>query len=174
MRGNQAGARRLARLGSSDYRTANIPMASIRSGRMNGLLASLGPVGAVLVWMAPALCFGGATGFVNGGLVVWDGIDAFIVTLGTMGIMRSLVAWIPDGDPSRLISRCAMSASRSVTAAALTPRVNPDQSSAVHPICGTGPSNHPVRPTAAFMRSAPRLSSEGNLRHETQFRPQHK
>lgn len=64
---------------------------------MNGLLGSLGPVGAVIVGMVLALCFGGLAGFANGGLVVWGRIDAFIVTLGTMGIMRSLVTWISDG-----------------------------------------------------------------------------
>lgn len=64
---------------------------------MNGLLTSLGAVGAMIIGMVLALCFGGLAGFINGGLVVWGRIDAFIVTLGTMGIMRSLVTWISDG-----------------------------------------------------------------------------
>lgn len=41
--------------------------------------------------------FGGAAGFVNGGLVVWGRIDAFIVTLGTMAIIRSPITWMSDG-----------------------------------------------------------------------------
>lgn len=64
---------------------------------MNGLMGALGPTGALIAGMALALGFGGMAGFVNGALVVWGRIDAFIVTLGTMGIMRSLVTWISDG-----------------------------------------------------------------------------
>lgn len=64
---------------------------------MNAMLPSLGAKGALLAGLALAFAFGGAAGMANGGLVVWGRIDAFIVTLGTMGIMRSLITWMSDG-----------------------------------------------------------------------------
>lgn len=64
---------------------------------MNATLPVLGAWGALLSGLALALLFGGVAGFINGGLVVWGRIDAFIVTLGTMGIMRSLITWMSDG-----------------------------------------------------------------------------
>jgi len=44
-----------------------------------------------------ALVLGVVAGFVNGILITKVGIEAFIVTLGTMGIYRSLVTWIANG-----------------------------------------------------------------------------
>ncbi|MDF3856327.1 MULTISPECIES: ABC transporter permease [Paracoccus] len=64
---------------------------------MNALLPMTGAVGALILGLLLAFAFGGAAGLVNGGLVVWGRIDAFIVTLGTMGIMRSLITWMSDG-----------------------------------------------------------------------------
>ncbi|WP_308915881.1 ABC transporter permease [Jannaschia sp. LMIT008] len=65
---------------------------------MNGLLPTLGPgVALVLVGMAAALATGLVAGFVNGFLITTMRIEAFIVTLGTMGIYRSLVTWLADG-----------------------------------------------------------------------------
>lgn len=64
---------------------------------MNGLMAPLGPLGAVVAGLALAIAFGGLAGLFNGGFVVWGRIDAFIVTLGTMGIMRALITWMSDG-----------------------------------------------------------------------------
>lgn len=64
---------------------------------MNALLTMMAPAPALILGMAVALLIGMAAGFVNGGLVVYARIEAFIVTLGTMGIMRSLVTWISDG-----------------------------------------------------------------------------
>lgn len=64
---------------------------------MNAMLPALGPVAALILGLMLALAFGGMAGLVNGGLVVWGRIDAFIVTLGTMGIMRSLITWMSDG-----------------------------------------------------------------------------
>ncbi|MTE01894.1 ABC transporter permease [Paracoccus sp. YIM 132242] len=64
---------------------------------MNAMLPTLGPFLSLVAGLLLALLFGGAAGFVNGGLVVWGKIDAFIVTLGTMGIMRSLITWMSDG-----------------------------------------------------------------------------
>ena len=51
----------------------------------------------VLLGMAVALVAGLAAGAINGFLITALGIEAFIVTLGTMGIYRSLVTWIADG-----------------------------------------------------------------------------
>jgi ribose transport system permease protein len=53
--------------------------------------------GVVLVGMAAALVFGFLAGLVNGLLVTKARIEAFIVTLGTMGIFRSLITWLADG-----------------------------------------------------------------------------
>ncbi len=65
---------------------------------MNSALPSLGvglPI--VLLGVAVALVAGIAVGLVNGLLITKLGIEAFIVTLGSMGIYRSLVTWLADG-----------------------------------------------------------------------------
>ncbi|MDO6614804.1 MULTISPECIES: ABC transporter permease [Pacificibacter] len=65
---------------------------------MNGLLPSMGagwPL--VMVGLLTAIVAGTAAGFINGFLITTMRIDAFIVTLGTMGIYRSLVTWLADG-----------------------------------------------------------------------------
>ena len=65
---------------------------------MNGLLPTMGPgVPLVLAGMAVAIVAGTAAGALNGFLVTTMRIEAFIVTLGTMGIYRSLVTWLADG-----------------------------------------------------------------------------
>ncbi len=65
---------------------------------MNTLLASMGPGVAVIgVGVVLALASGLVAGAINGLLVTRAGIEAFIVTLGTMGIYRSLVTWLADG-----------------------------------------------------------------------------
>ncbi|WP_099865494.1 ABC transporter permease [Pararhizobium haloflavum] len=65
---------------------------------MNALLPSMGVgIGIVLVGMASALVVGLAAGLVNGLLITQARIEAFIVTLGTMGIFRSLITWLADG-----------------------------------------------------------------------------
>lgn len=65
---------------------------------MNALIPSLGiGVPLVLAGMGVALVVGFAAGFANGFLITKVGIEPFIVTLGTMGIFRSLVTWIADG-----------------------------------------------------------------------------
>lgn len=65
---------------------------------MNALIPSLG-IGVPLVFagMAVALLVGGLAGLTNGLLVTSARIEPFIVTLGTMGILRSLVTWLADG-----------------------------------------------------------------------------
>lgn len=65
---------------------------------MNQLQPSMGiGVPLVLAGIAVALVVGLAAGLINGLLVTRAGIEPFIVTLGTMGIYRSLVTWIADG-----------------------------------------------------------------------------
>lgn len=65
---------------------------------MNALQARLG-VGLplALAGIGVALLVGLAAGLVNGLLITRAGIEPFIVTLGTMGIFRSLVTWIANG-----------------------------------------------------------------------------
>ncbi|WP_127110143.1 ABC transporter permease [Pararhodobacter zhoushanensis] len=65
---------------------------------MNTALPSMGVgVPIVLLGMAVALVAGVAVGLINGLLITKLGIEAFIVTLGSMGIYRSLVTWLADG-----------------------------------------------------------------------------
>ncbi|WP_424932306.1 ABC transporter permease [Amaricoccus macauensis] len=65
---------------------------------MNALIPTLG-VGVPLIaaGMGVALLAGLGAGLVNGFLISKIGIEAFIVTLGSMGIYRSLVTWLADG-----------------------------------------------------------------------------
>ncbi|WOI58180.1 ABC transporter permease [Palleronia sp. LCG004] len=65
---------------------------------MNTVLPMLGEgVSVIGVGIVLALVAGLIAGAVNGLLVTRAGIEAFIVTLGTMGIYRSLVTWLADG-----------------------------------------------------------------------------
>lgn len=65
---------------------------------MNALVPSMGAGwGVILIGMAAALAVGLVAGLVNGLLVTQARIEAFIVTLGTMGIFRSLITWLADG-----------------------------------------------------------------------------
>ena len=65
---------------------------------MNGLMAAVGSeVALVLLGMGAALGVGLLAGTLNGVLATTMRIEAFIVTLGTMGIFRSLVTWLADG-----------------------------------------------------------------------------
>lgn len=77
-------------------------MAAFIAGLMIILMNALAPaLGAgwlvVLAGMLLALIAGALSGAVNGLLVTRGRIEAFIVTLGTMGIFRSLVTWLADG-----------------------------------------------------------------------------
>ncbi|MGN6486382.1 MAG: ABC transporter permease [Devosia sp.] len=65
---------------------------------MNSLIPSLG-IGwsVILIGMAAGLLLGGAAGVGNGMMVTRGRIEAFIVTLGTMGIFRSLVTFLANG-----------------------------------------------------------------------------
>jgi ribose transport system permease protein len=65
---------------------------------MNWLIPSLG-VGwsVVLAGMLAGLLLGGLAGVFNGFMITRGRIEAFIVTLGTMGIFRSLVTFLANG-----------------------------------------------------------------------------
>ncbi|WP_062120924.1 ABC transporter permease [Aureimonas sp. AU40] len=65
---------------------------------MNKALPGLGVgVPIVLLGMGVALLAGLVAGLLNGLLITKLGIEAFIVTLGSMGIYRSLVTWLANG-----------------------------------------------------------------------------
>lgn len=65
---------------------------------MNAALPTMGiGIPIILLGMAVALVAGLLAGLLNGFLITTLGIEAFIVTLGTMGIYRSLVTWLADG-----------------------------------------------------------------------------
>jgi ribose transport system permease protein len=65
---------------------------------MNSLIPSMGITwGVILIGMAAGLLLGGAAGVGNGLMITRGRIEAFIVTLGTMGIFRSLVTFLANG-----------------------------------------------------------------------------
>ncbi|SDX89376.1 ABC transporter permease [Citreimonas salinaria] len=65
---------------------------------MNALIPTLGiGVPLVLAGMGVALLTGLAAGMLNGFLIAKVRIEAFIVTLGAMGVYRSLTTWLADG-----------------------------------------------------------------------------
>ncbi|WP_338722841.1 ABC transporter permease [Devosia sp. XK-2] len=65
---------------------------------MNALIPSMGiSLGVILIGMAAGLAVGGVAGIGNGMMITRGRIEAFIVTLGTMGIFRSLVTFLADG-----------------------------------------------------------------------------
>ena len=65
---------------------------------MNTLTESMGvTLPVILLGVALALAAGLIAGIINGVLITRVGIEAFIVTLGTMGIYRSLITWLADG-----------------------------------------------------------------------------
>jgi ribose transport system permease protein len=65
---------------------------------MNALVPTMGVgVGVILMGVLTGLVAGLIAGAINGLLVTRARIEAFIVTLGTMGIYRSLVTWLADG-----------------------------------------------------------------------------
>lgn len=65
---------------------------------MNAALPGMGENwGTILVGMGVAMLGGILAGYLNGALITKARIEPFIVTLGTMGIFRSLVTWLADG-----------------------------------------------------------------------------
>ncbi|PXA99379.1 ABC transporter permease [Nostoc sp. 3335mG] len=65
---------------------------------MNWLIPTMG-IGwsVVLAGMATGILLGGVAGVFNGVMITRGRIEAFIVTLGTMGIFRSLVTFLANG-----------------------------------------------------------------------------
>lgn len=77
-------------------------MAAVISGVMiivmNAAIDTLGPgVSTVLIGCLASVLLGLAAGMLNGLMITKGRIEAFIVTLGTMGIFRSLVTYLADG-----------------------------------------------------------------------------
>jgi ribose transport system permease protein len=65
---------------------------------MNWLIPTMGiGWGVVLAGMAAGILLGGVAGVFNGMMITRGRIEAFIVTLGTMGIFRSLVTFLANG-----------------------------------------------------------------------------
>ncbi|GHA25337.1 ABC transporter permease [Devosia pacifica] len=65
---------------------------------MNWAVESMGvSVGTVLLGIGCSLILGIGAGFINGFLTTKGKIEAFIVTLGTMGIYRSLITYFANG-----------------------------------------------------------------------------
>ena len=65
---------------------------------MNSLMDSIDSLVLLIVLAIIASAFiGAAAGFINGFLTTKAKIEAFIVTLGTMGIYRSLITYMADG-----------------------------------------------------------------------------
>ncbi|WP_265520055.1 ABC transporter permease [Nitratireductor luteus] len=65
---------------------------------MNSLIPYLGiGIPLIMAGMGVAIITGFAAGWMNGFLISKVNIEAFIVTLGSMGIYRSLVTWLADG-----------------------------------------------------------------------------
>ena len=73
-------------------------LAGVAIMAMNALVPVMGVNWAtILIGMAVALAGGAIAGLFNGALITRARIEPFIVTLGTMGIFRSLVTWLADG-----------------------------------------------------------------------------
>ncbi|MDP0926677.1 ABC transporter permease [Paracoccus onubensis] len=73
-------------------------LAGITIIAMNAALPEIGENwGTILIGMGVAILGGIIAGLVNGLLITQARIEPFIVTLGTMGIFRSLVTWLADG-----------------------------------------------------------------------------
>ncbi|MGB7194355.1 MAG: ABC transporter permease [Collimonas pratensis] len=66
---------------------------------MNMLMSAgtLGPLTILLIGIAMALLLGLAFGYLHGLLITKGKIEAFIVTLGTLGIFRSVLTYLADG-----------------------------------------------------------------------------
>jgi ribose transport system permease protein len=74
-------------------------MAALTAGVMILILNNRGAAdtGTLALGMGAALVLGAACGLANGLIVTFGRIEPFIVTLGTMGIFRSLVIWLAAG-----------------------------------------------------------------------------
>ena len=74
-------------------------MAALTAGVMILTLNNLGggDIGTLALGMLAAIALSAACGLANGLIVTFGRIEPFIVTLGTMGIYRSLVVWLAAG-----------------------------------------------------------------------------
>ncbi len=74
-------------------------MAALTAGVMILTLNNLGggDVGTLALGMLAAIALSATCGLANGLIVTFGRIEPFIVTLGTMGIFRSLVVWLAAG-----------------------------------------------------------------------------
>jgi len=74
-------------------------MAALTAGVMILTLNNLGgsDMGTLALGMLAAIALSAACGLANGLVVTFGRIEPFIVTLGTMGIFRSLVIWLAAG-----------------------------------------------------------------------------
>ena len=74
-------------------------MAALTAGVMILTLNNLGggDLGTLALGLLAAIALGAACGLANGLIVTFGRIEPFIVTLGTMGIFRSLVIWLAAG-----------------------------------------------------------------------------
>jgi ribose transport system permease protein len=74
-------------------------MAALTAGVMILTLNNLGggDAGTLALGMLAAIALSAACGLANGLIVTFGRIEPFIVTLGTMGIYRSLVIWLAAG-----------------------------------------------------------------------------
>ena len=74
-------------------------MAALTAGVMILTLNNLGggDLGTLAIGMLAAIALSAACGLANGLIVTFGRIEPFIVTLGTMGIYRSLVIWLAAG-----------------------------------------------------------------------------
>jgi ribose transport system permease protein len=74
-------------------------MAALSAGVMILTLNNLGggDVGTLALGMLAAIALSALCGLANGLIVTFGRIEPFIVTLGTMGIFRSLVVWLAAG-----------------------------------------------------------------------------
>jgi ribose transport system permease protein len=74
-------------------------MAALTAGVMILTLNNLGggDLGTLAIGMLAAIALSAACGLANGLIVTFGRIEPFIVTLGTMGIFRSLVIWLAAG-----------------------------------------------------------------------------
>jgi ribose transport system permease protein len=72
-------------------------MMIVAMNALAGAAHPIGPLAIVLLGVALALALGAAFGVVHGLLVTRGRIEPFIVTLGTLGIFRSVLTWLSDG-----------------------------------------------------------------------------
>lgn len=66
----------------------------------SGLVGAVAMQGSVAYWGIPAaLIVGGLVGLVNGLLITYGGVNAFIATLGMLSVVRGLALVTTDGSP---------------------------------------------------------------------------